>query len=343
MLAVSACGATGTPAAPATKPANSPAATPAPAATASSSPAASTAPAAGKIKVTYLLGYFPSSYDAPAYVAKAKGYFAQHGLDVTIEPGRGSGVTVAQVANGSADFGFSDAFSVAKTDDEGAQLKMVADYLQKSPDAVLYHLDKPLAKPTDLYGQTLAVTPGSGTLLLWPTFVKDNHLDVKRINIVNSTSTAMPTLFLDGKIDDYLAFSLQVPNLEAAGGKAGALYFADWGVTSLANGVFTTDRMISQHPAEVRDFVAAFDQGWQFARQNPAAAIALERQADPQLAKGSTAALKITLGLLHTPRSKGHPVGWMSTRDWQDTLAILPGGAKYPASHYFTDQFIPAS
>jgi len=64
-----------------------------------------TAFAQGKDKVVLLLNWYTYSEHAPFYLGKARGYFDAENIDLDIQEGRGSGVTVQAVAAGTATFG----------------------------------------------------------------------------------------------------------------------------------------------------------------------------------------------------------------------------------------------
>ncbi len=64
-------------------------------------------PPANAIKIT--MGYVPASVFAPVFVAKEKGYFAEEGLDVTLEPLPGGSDMVAVTATGDFDAGIGGA------------------------------------------------------------------------------------------------------------------------------------------------------------------------------------------------------------------------------------------
>jgi NitT/TauT family transport system substrate-binding protein len=81
-----------------------PAGTPAPTTSESATPA----PATGELtQVT--MGYVPVSIFAPVFVAKEKGYFAEQGLDVTLEPLPGGSDMVVLTASGDFDAGIGGA------------------------------------------------------------------------------------------------------------------------------------------------------------------------------------------------------------------------------------------
>lgn len=64
-------------------------------------------PPDGALKVT--MGYVPAAIFAPVFVAKEKGYFAEAGLDVTLEPLPGGSDMVALTATGDFDLGIGGA------------------------------------------------------------------------------------------------------------------------------------------------------------------------------------------------------------------------------------------
>ena len=70
--------------------------------------------AQNKEKVVLLLNWYTYSEHAPFYLGKERGYFDQEGIDLDIQEGRGSGVTVQAVAAGTASFGYADVPTMMK-------------------------------------------------------------------------------------------------------------------------------------------------------------------------------------------------------------------------------------
>ena len=97
-----------------------------------SAPAPSHAQA--KDKVVLLLNWYSYSEHAPFFLGKERGYFDQEGIDLDIQEGRGSGVTVQAVAAGTATFGYADVPTMIKAAAKGAPVTAVGVALQTSPD-----------------------------------------------------------------------------------------------------------------------------------------------------------------------------------------------------------------
>src|SRR3977135_4751987 len=78
------------------------------------------AAAQNKEKVTLLLNWYVYSEHAPFFLGKERGYFEQEGIDLDIQEGRGSGVTVQAVAAGTAQVGYADVPTMVKAAGQGA-------------------------------------------------------------------------------------------------------------------------------------------------------------------------------------------------------------------------------
>src|ERR1700757_3965390 len=87
----------------------------------------------GKEKVVLLLNWYTYSEHAPFFLGKERGYYEQEGIDLDIQEGRGSGVTVQAVAANTATFGYVDIATMIKAAAKGAPVKAVGVALQLSP------------------------------------------------------------------------------------------------------------------------------------------------------------------------------------------------------------------
>ena len=56
-------------------------------------------------KLTLVLNWVPTADHSPYFYAKQRGWYAQAGIDLAIETGKGSGVTAQRVGIGNADLG----------------------------------------------------------------------------------------------------------------------------------------------------------------------------------------------------------------------------------------------
>jgi NitT/TauT family transport system substrate-binding protein len=109
-------------------------------------------------EVTLLLGYRPDVQFAPFYVAQREGYFADAGLEVTIEHRQAPDVQ-RLVGAGEAEFGVADATDVMIGRTSGISIRYVSTLYQSFPVALIGAAEDVPADPAGLAGMTIG-TPG---------------------------------------------------------------------------------------------------------------------------------------------------------------------------------------
>ncbi len=65
-------------------------------------------PAGAAEPVNLILNWAPTADHSPFYYAKAQGWYEKAGIDLTIEVGKGSGVSSLKVGSGGSPFGIAD-------------------------------------------------------------------------------------------------------------------------------------------------------------------------------------------------------------------------------------------
>lgn len=342
-----ACGGAGSPAAPASTPAPR-AASSTPAASSSAPQASTTASSKPLKKVTLRLDWTVSGYHAPFVVAADMGFYKQAGLDVAVKQGKGSATTVQVVANGVDAFGYADAGATATLISKGAPVKVLAVFTQQSPSAFIYNPPFKLTNLHQLMGKTILDSAGSAISQLFPAVLATAGLKVSQVHINYVDAASWPGLLKENPKYVVLGFDDdELQSIQQVDPQAVATPWANFGVNTLSTGLITSTKMIREHPGEVRRFVAASVKGWQYTIAHPRIAIDDLVKRWPTASKTVQAAeLKQSLTMLHTPNSTGKPIGWMSPKDWQNTIALLHeyGSLKTvkPMSDYYTNSFLPA-
>ncbi len=113
--------------------------------------------ASGQLRsVSVLLGFRPDVQFAPFYLAQQDGYFADAGLQVTIEH---SDDVLRLVADGQAEFGVADATDVMIARTAGIPIKYVSTLYGHFPVAIIGGPDMVPSEPAGLAGLRIG-TPG---------------------------------------------------------------------------------------------------------------------------------------------------------------------------------------
>ena len=124
------------------------------------SPAASSGPSASAAlrHVTLLLGFRPDVQFAPYYVGQQDGYYADAGLEVTIEHKQAPDVQ-RLVADGQAEFGVADATDVMIARTSGVPVVYASTLYERFPVAIIGRKGTVPSDPAGLAGKKIG-TPG---------------------------------------------------------------------------------------------------------------------------------------------------------------------------------------
>ena len=105
----------------------------------------------------YLIGF------APVLYAASGGYFKKHGLNVTVQGGKGSAVAVQQVLGNQAMFARTGGVDLLRAaHGKGAPITAIATVTQASPLFVISADSAPINGPQDMKGKTIGITSAGG-------------------------------------------------------------------------------------------------------------------------------------------------------------------------------------
>jgi ABC-type nitrate/sulfonate/bicarbonate transport system substrate-binding protein len=210
-------------------------------------------------KVTVQFSWIKNSEFAGEFLADSNGYFKKAGFS-GVDFLAGPVAQEAIVATGKADFGMSNAVSVASAiANSKFPLKIVGATYQKNPFTILSLKDKGnIVTPKDMCGKKIGVADPN--LSLFKALVAANKLTCD-IKIVPNGFDVAP--LEDGEIDGLVAYATNESLLvKGHGFDTVDMMFADNGLPFVAETITTTDDMIAKHPDTVKAFLKADIQGW---------------------------------------------------------------------------------
>jgi len=307
--------------------------------------------AQGKEKVVLLLNWYTYSEHAPFYLGKARGYFDQEGIDLDIQEGRGSGVTVQAVAAGTAAFGYADVPTMIKAASKGAPVIAVGVALQTSPMSVMGFADKNIRKPEDIKGKTVAVTPGDSMSQIWPLFLQKTGLKQSDFKTVAGDAQTKLNAVINGRADLLLGYVMdQAIKLQDAVHKpVYAIRFADYGVNMVSSGIIVQKDYLKAHEDVVKRFLRAATRSLEDAAKDPAAAVDAMLKANPKSGVRDTAiiGMKETARLYKGPDNPNDRPLRVGAKNMAETLDLLTeyGGVDKSqagkAEDYYTNAYLP--
>src|SRR5437764_6099409 len=252
---------------------------------------AGSALAQGKEKVTLLLNWYGSSEHAPFFLGKERGYFDQEGIDLDIQEGRGSGVTVQAVAAGTATFGYADVPTRLRAASKGAPGMAVGVALQTSPMSAMGFADKNIRKPEDIKGKIVAVTPGDSMSQIWPLFLKKTGVKEGEFKQVAGDAQTKLNAVINNQADLLLGYVMdQAVKLQDATHKQVCpIRFADYGVNMVSSGIIVQKDYLKNKPDVVRRFLRAATRSLEESAKSPEAAVDAMLKANPKSGVRDTA------------------------------------------------------
>jgi NitT/TauT family transport system substrate-binding protein len=288
---------------------------------------AAPAMAQGKDKVILMLNWYTYSEHAPFYLGKDKGFYDAEGIDLDIQEGRGSAVTVQAVAAGSATFGYVDVPTMIKAAAKGAPVKAVGVALQTSAMSVMGFSEKNIRTPKDIVGKTVAMTPGDSMSQIWPLFLKKTGLQETQFKTVSGDAQTKLNAVINGQADLLLGYVMDqnIKLQDAAHKPVTPIRFADYGVNLISSGIVANKDTLSAKADMVKRFMRATTKALEEAEKNPEAAVDATLKAQPKSGQRDTmlVGLKLTTALYHTDDTKTLRPMRVSMKNVNESLDLL--------------------
>lgn len=211
--------------------------------------------------ITVQLSWIKNAEFAGEFMADANGYYSDAGFSgVKLEAGPGA--TESLVLSGGADFGLTNAVTVAQVvAEEQAPIKIIGTTYQKNPFTILSLADGGnILTPDDLIGKKIGVQAG-GNETLFDALLAANGIDSDEVTKVPVEYDPSP--LVNGDVDGFLAYVTNESIIvESQGYPVSNLLFADNGLPFVAESIIATDETISTEPDLVKAFLKAEILGW---------------------------------------------------------------------------------
>src|SRR6476661_6229823 len=135
-------------------------------------------------KVSFTLAWLPVGNSLFVNVAKRRGIFQKHGLDITISRGFGSAPAAQTIGAGKFDFGMSNVhFAILQTA-KGLPITNLGVLNYDSTMGILTEANAGIKTVKDLEGKKLGITVSSGEVPFLPLFAEKSGADYAKIDRV---------------------------------------------------------------------------------------------------------------------------------------------------------------
>jgi NitT/TauT family transport system substrate-binding protein len=238
-------------------------------------------------KVTIQLKWVTQAQFAGYYVAAAKGYYKDAGLDVTINPG-GPDVAPPQViAGGGADVVVDWMPSALASREKGVPLVNISQTFKKSGLEMTCRADTGIKTPADFKGKTLGIWFGGNEypFLAWMAKVGlKTDGSPGGVKMIKQGFNVDPLLQKQADCISTMTYN-EYWQLIDAGYKPSQLVvfkYSDEGVATLEDGLYVMEPKLKDPAfvAKMAKFVQASEKGWDYARKNDKEAAKIVLAAD---------------------------------------------------------------
>jgi len=300
-------------------------------------------------KLTARVDFLPWGMHAGLHLGVMKGWFKEAGLDVEVSDGRGSGVTMQQVATGDVDIGWVQLGAMAVARGKGMPIISIAGLARRGDLGALVPKDSGMKKVKDLEGKRVAYTAGTSWGSLVDPFFAAGGASRDKVNLVSVDQTALLSIYMSGGVDATLTtFPFAKTTADRQRPSEGIL-LADVGINIPSYGLIVTRRTLDTKEDALRRFVPVVVRAWEYIYND-------------HIDEGVDAIVKqrpnerLDLGILRgqiveyrpfffTDATKGKRFGWQSDADWKGTIDILEKTKAIPTgsapSDYYTNKLVP--
>jgi NitT/TauT family transport system substrate-binding protein len=292
------------------------------------------------------VGYIPSVQFATFYVGMEQGFFAEEGVEVTLDYGFENdylklvGVNELQFMIGSGD-------QVILGRAQGLPVRYVMNWYTRYPVALFAKSAAGIAEPADLRGRTVGIPgPFGATYVAYRGLLEAAGLteaDLRTESIGFTQAAAVSEEAVDAAVD----YSNNGPVALRQQGEEITVLELDQYLTMPSNGLVTNEATLAADPELVRRVVRASLRATAYTLEHPDAAFAIALQYVPE-AGGENEAINraifdATLAFWETP--EGVAPGATELADWEVAAAFMQRiglvETLVPAQELFSNEYLP--
>lgn len=238
-------------------------------------------------KITFVLDWTPNTNHTGLYVAQAKGYFEDAGLEVEIvQPPEGGAELL--VASGKAQFGvgFQDTIAPALVGDDALPVQAVAAVIQHNTSGIISRKGEGMDTPKGLEGKKYATWESPVELATLQNVVEGDGGDFSKVELIPSNVTDEVTALRTKSVDAiWIFYAWAGVKTELEGLETDYFAFSD------LNPVFdyytpviiSGTKFLESEPETAKAFLAALAKGYEDAIADPEEAADILCEAAPEL------------------------------------------------------------
>jgi NitT/TauT family transport system substrate-binding protein len=204
--------------------------------------------AAAQQKLDFILNWVPGGDHAPYYYAKKLGWYAKEGIDLNLEPGKGSALATQKVGAGANPIGLADMGGVLVAKGKGADTVAVFNVYANSPQGMYWLKSSGITGIKDFPGKKIGNPAADGARVMWPALAKANGIDPKSVTWVNIDANGKLSALKAKAIDVTTSFyNIHHVFQKELGADMGFLAWRDVGLNPYGNSVIVNAEFLAKN------------------------------------------------------------------------------------------------
>lgn len=291
------------------------------------------------------VGYIPNVQFATFYVGMEKGFYAEEGLEVTLDYGFENdylklvGVDELQFMVGSGD-------QVVLGRAQGLPVRYVMNWYSRFPVVIFAKEEAGITKPADLAGKTIGIPgPFGASYVAFRGILEAGNLTEADVNLASIGFTQVAAI-TEGTVDAAVDYVVNGPVVLAQAGVATTQIQLDHYLQMPANGLVTNEKTIQEKPELVAKMVRATLKAVQYTLDHPDEAFAISLKFVPEAGGDNEAANRAVFDavLAYWQPVAGATLGTTELAAWQTAAEFMQRtglvDTLVPAEELFTNEFI---
>jgi len=317
---------------------------------AASSPRASTKPAAAgqTTPVTLALGYIPNIQFAPFYVAQAKNFYKDQGIDISFDNGTTSDLIKA-VGAGKFKFVIADPDTVIQGRENNIPVTYIAGLYAQAPAAIISLPKANIHRPQDLKGKKVGIPGRFGSSyigllgVLNKAGLTEKDIDLQEIGF------NQPPQLLAGKVDAVVGYANNDAILVQAQAhvKPNVILISDE-IPFVGTGLITNDDTLKSNDRLAQGMVKAMVEGMQYTAAHADEAFQITTKVVPEAgganAKVNQDVLAASMALWQDKATAANGLGYSDPAAWKAMEDVMVKAAIVktapPIDQLITDKYI---
>jgi NitT/TauT family transport system substrate-binding protein len=291
------------------------------------------------------VGFIPSVQFAPYYVGIEKGFFADEGVDLSLDYGFENDY-LKLVGTNDSQFMVGSGDQVILGRAQGLPVRYFANWYSSYPVVLFAKAENGITQPVDMAGKSIGIPGPFGASyvafrgLLEAAGLNESDVQLESIGFTQAAAVS------EDAVDAALDYAVNGPVVLGLEGVETTQISLDDYLTMPANGLVTNETMLTEEPELVAAMARALRRSVAYTLENPDEAFAIALQFVPQAGRENEPANRAVFdaSLSYWTPAPDRPPGATTLEDWQAAAEFMQRiglvDSLVPAEELFTNDFV---